>query len=93
MKPEVRHPSRVRVTSESVICVFCSDLDSLASSIGFAWLLSHKPTADTKTIALITTPREDFVLRAENLYALQLVGIKDDFQELLCPEDLPNPNL
>ncbi|KAH0831296.1 hypothetical protein J3R83DRAFT_13937 [Lanmaoa asiatica] len=69
------------------------DLDSLASSIGFAWLLSHIPTTNTRAIALITTPREDFVLRAENLYALELVGIKEDFQELLCPEDLPKPNL
>ncbi|KAG8216168.1 hypothetical protein J3R82DRAFT_8174 [Butyriboletus roseoflavus] len=69
------------------------DLDSLASSIGFAWLLSHIPTSDTKAIALITTPREDFVLRAENLYALQLAGIKEDLQEILCPEDLPKPNL
>ncbi|KAF8558601.1 DHH phosphoesterase [Imleria badia] len=69
------------------------DLDSLASSIGFAWLLSHRPITDTKAIALITTPREDFVLRAENLYALQSVGVKEDFQELLCPEDLPKPNL
>lgn len=69
------------------------DLDTLASSIAFAWLLSHKPTTDSKAIALITTPREDFVLRAENLYALQLVGIKEDLQELVCPEDLPKPNL
>lgn len=33
------------------------------------------------------------MLRAENVYALQLVGIKEDFQELLCSEDLPKPNL
>ncbi|KAF8128543.1 DHH phosphoesterase [Boletus edulis] len=69
------------------------DLDSLASSIGFAWFLSHKLNTDANAIALITTPREDFVLRAENLYALQLVGIKEDFRELLCPEDVPKPNL
>ncbi|KAG9310212.1 DHH phosphoesterase [Chiua virens] len=69
------------------------DLDSLASSIGFAWLLSHIPTSDTKAIALIRTPRKDFVLRAENIYALQLAGITEDFQALLCPEDLPAANL
>jgi len=69
------------------------DLDSLASSIGFAWFLSHIPTTDTKAIALITTARSDFVLRAENLYALQLAGIKEDFQELFCPEDIPKPHL
>ena len=72
---------------------FCPDLDSLASSIGFAWFLSRIPTTDTKAIALITTPRADFVLRAENLYALQSVGIKEDFKELLCPEDLPKSHL
>lgn len=33
------------------------------------------------------------MLRAENIYALQSVGIKEDFRELLCPEDLPKPNL
>ena len=76
-----------------MICTCCPDLDSLASSIGFAWLLSHISATNTKAIALITTPREDFVLRAENLYALQLVGIKEGFHELLCPEDLPKPNL
>ncbi|KAG6380334.1 DHH phosphoesterase [Boletus reticuloceps] len=64
------------------------DLDSLASSIGFAWFLSHKPNADANAIALITTPREDFVLRAENLYALQLVGIKEDIRELLYHNSL-----
>ena len=73
--------------------MFCPDLDSLASSVGFAWFLSHIPTTDTKAIALITTLRADFVLRAENLYALQSVGIKEDFKELLCPEDLPNSHL
>ena len=55
--------------------------------------MSRIPATDTKAIALITTPREDFVLRAENLYALQSAGIKEDFQELLCPEDLPKPHL
>jgi exopolyphosphatase len=69
------------------------DLDSLASSIGFAWLLSHESTTDTKAIAFIPTPREDFSLRAENLYALQSAGIKENFNELLCSEDVPKVNL
>lgn len=85
-------PVTLKLASFGDLC-FCPDLDSLASSIGFAWLLSHIPTTDTKSIALITTPREDFVLRAENIHALQLVGIKEDFKEILCPEDLPKPNL
>ncbi|KAF9232633.1 DHH phosphoesterase [Melanogaster broomeanus] len=71
------------------------DLDTVASSIGYAWLLSHAPTSETvgKAIALMTTSRQDFVLRPENVHALlQLAGIGEQFQELLCPEDLPKPN-
>ncbi|KIK93014.1 hypothetical protein PAXRUDRAFT_829421 [Paxillus rubicundulus Ve08.2h10] len=66
------------------------DLDSLASSIAYAWLLSH---TTAPAIALLTTACQDFVLRAENVYALQLAGIGEQFQGLLCPEDLPKPNL
>ncbi|KAF9224965.1 DHH phosphoesterase [Gyrodon lividus] len=71
------------------------DLDTLASSIGCAWMLSHTPTSqiDGKAIALITTSRQDFVLRPENIHALQVAGIGEQLQELLCPEDLPKPNL
>ncbi|KIK36733.1 hypothetical protein CY34DRAFT_811055, partial [Suillus luteus UH-Slu-Lm8-n1] len=42
-------------------------LDSLASALGYTWLRSK---ASGKVIAYITTPKEDFTLRAENLYAL-----------------------
>ncbi|KAG2134148.1 uncharacterized protein EDB93DRAFT_848392 [Suillus bovinus] len=48
------------------------DLDSLASALGYAWLRSN---TSGKAIAYITTPREDFVLRTENLHALGLAGI------------------
>ncbi|KIJ64753.1 hypothetical protein HYDPIDRAFT_89879 [Hydnomerulius pinastri MD-312] len=68
------------------------DLDTLASSIGYAWFRSQAPATETegKAIALIPTLREDFVLRPENIHALQLAKISDSFEELLCPEDLPD---
>ncbi|OJA12369.1 hypothetical protein AZE42_04346 [Rhizopogon vesiculosus] len=64
------------------------DLDSLASALGYAWLRSH---TSGKAIAYITTPREDFILRAENLYALGLAGIIQPFEELYCSGD-PMPS-
>ncbi|KAG1798615.1 DHH phosphoesterase [Suillus plorans] len=60
------------------------DLDSLASALGYAWLRSNK---SGKAIAYITTPREDFGLRAENLHALGLAGINHPFEELYCSGD------
>ncbi|KAG2128372.1 uncharacterized protein EDB93DRAFT_1184638 [Suillus bovinus] len=60
------------------------DLDSLASALGYAWLRSN---TSGKAIAYITTPREDFVLRAENLHALGLAGINQPFEELYCSGD------
>ncbi|KAH7883075.1 hypothetical protein F5I97DRAFT_1815765 [Phlebopus sp. FC_14] len=67
------------------------DLDTLASSIGYAWLRSHESSNEDqqKSVALMTTSRVDFVLRAENVHALQLARITDPYPELLCPEDLP----
>lgn len=64
------------------------DLDSLASALGYAWLRSN---TSGKAIAYITTPKEDFALRAENLYALGLVGINHPFEELYCSDD-PMPS-
>ncbi|KAG2095427.1 uncharacterized protein F5147DRAFT_718208 [Suillus discolor] len=61
------------------------DLDSLASALGYAWLRCN---TRGKAIAYITTPREDFVLRAENLHALGLAGIDHPFEELYCSGDL-----
>ncbi|KAG1759247.1 hypothetical protein EDD22DRAFT_995289 [Suillus occidentalis] len=62
------------------------DLDSLASALGYTWLRSK---ASGKAIACITTPKEDFTLRAENLYALGLAGINYPFEELLCHHKYP----
>ncbi|KAJ7628583.1 hypothetical protein FB45DRAFT_918684 [Roridomyces roridus] len=62
------------------------DLDSVASSIAYAWVRSEiekKPS-----IPLIQIAREDLVLRAENLYALGLAGIHDPGATLLCTTDI-----
>ncbi|KIM54076.1 hypothetical protein SCLCIDRAFT_1222295 [Scleroderma citrinum Foug A] len=66
------------------------DLDTVASSIGFAWYQAQYGAQDChrKAIALVPTPRADFSLRPENIHALALAGITDPFGELLCPEDL-----
>ncbi|KAG1759379.1 hypothetical protein EDD22DRAFT_906342, partial [Suillus occidentalis] len=64
------------------------DLDSLASALGYAWLRSN---TSGKAIAYIPTPKEDFTLRAENLYALGLAGINHPFEELYCSDD-PMPS-
>ncbi|GLB39781.1 putative DHH family protein [Lyophyllum shimeji] len=62
------------------------DLDSLASSIGFAWFQSevHKKP----TIPLLQLERDDLDLRAENLYALHQAGISDPKSQLLFLTDL-----
>lgn len=62
------------------------DLDSIASSIAFAWIQSevHKKP----TIPLIQIQRDDFQLRAENIYALNLAGIDSPQEQLLSISDL-----
>ncbi|KAK0486051.1 exopolyphosphatase [Armillaria novae-zelandiae] len=60
------------------------DLDSIASSIGFAWLSSQSST----TVPYIQIDKEDLALRAENLYALQLAGIDNPQEQLLLPNNL-----
>ncbi|KAI6132897.1 DHH phosphoesterase [Pisolithus croceorrhizus] len=67
------------------------DLDSVASSIGYAWYRSHAETRNIggKAVALMPMPRSDFSLRAENVYALAMASVHEPFDELLCPEDLP----
>ncbi|TFY53466.1 hypothetical protein EVG20_g10102 [Dentipellis fragilis] len=62
------------------------DLDSLASSIAYAWYATNAKR--TLTIPLIRTPRDDFALRAENQHALALAGI-DPARDLLCMDDAP----
>ncbi|KAJ7099687.1 hypothetical protein C8R44DRAFT_353809 [Mycena epipterygia] len=57
------------------------DLDSVASSIAYAWVQSE--IQKRPSIPLIQTARDDFNLRAENIYALKLAGITDPAQQLL----------
>ncbi|KAG6888277.1 hypothetical protein C0992_008958 [Termitomyces sp. T32_za158] len=62
------------------------DLDSVASSIAYAWILSevHKKPA----IPLLQMERDDLDLRAENMYALSLAGITQPKEQLLFLTDL-----
>ncbi|KAG6827952.1 hypothetical protein H0H92_009860 [Tricholoma furcatifolium] len=62
------------------------DLDTVASSIAYAWLQSevHKKP----TIPLLQLEREDLNLRAENTYALSLAGITQPKEQLLFLTDL-----
>ncbi|KAJ6588470.1 hypothetical protein B0H19DRAFT_978402 [Mycena capillaripes] len=62
------------------------DLDSLASSIAYAWVQSQiekKPS-----IPLIQIARDDLNLRAENMYALKLAGISNPQEQLLSISDV-----
>jgi exopolyphosphatase len=62
------------------------DLDTVASSLAFAWIQAE--TRKIPTIPLIQTERSDIGLRAENVYALSLAGLQHDVPELLCIDDL-----
>ena len=63
-----------------------TDLDSIASSIAFAWIQSvvHKKP----TVPLIQVERADLKLREENLYALSLAGLSENQDELLTLTEL-----
>lgn len=62
------------------------DLDSLASSIAYAYL--DNSLNANRSLALTLTPRKLMTLRPENLLALQQSNIPDSV--LLHPEDLPH---
>ncbi|KAF8892961.1 hypothetical protein BD779DRAFT_1669977 [Infundibulicybe gibba] len=64
------------------------DLDSLASAIAYAWILSNAATP-TPAVALIQTPPADLALRPENTHALSLAGVSDPPSALLTPSTLP----
>lgn len=59
------------------------DLDSVASSISYAWILSQSKDAAVQAVPLIQVERPDLALRAENAYALGLAGISEAQDELL----------
>lgn len=76
------------VTSSSHLLFFVLvDLDSIASSIAYAWVESevHK----RPTVPLIPMERQDLNLRAENIYALKLAGISKPRDQLLFLTDIP----
>ncbi|KAF9029500.1 DHH phosphoesterase [Hymenopellis radicata] len=60
------------------------DLDSIASSITYAWLQSQTRSA----IPYIQISKDDLALRPENIYALSLAGITDPKSQLLVPDDV-----
>ncbi|KAG5333487.1 hypothetical protein C0989_005689 [Termitomyces sp. Mn162] len=62
------------------------DLDSVASSIAYAWLLSE--VHNKPSIPLLQLERDDLDLRAENTHALSLAGITQPKEQLLFLTDL-----
>lgn len=68
--------------SDGVSNAVNTDLDSIASAIGYAVLSS-----DTKTIPLVQTPRGSLHLRPENLLAFSLASLDSDV--LLTSSEMP----
>ena len=66
------------------------DLDSLASSIAYAWVESE--VHRRPTVPLIPMHQGDLSLRAENIYALGLAGISRPGDQLLFLTDIPQLN-
>ncbi|KZP12518.1 DHH phosphoesterase [Athelia psychrophila] len=65
------------------------DLDSIASSIAYAWIRSRTPNVNV--VPLIPTKREDMRLRGENMHALSLAGLQSGCPEVLCVDEVPRP--
>lgn len=63
------------------------DLDTLSSSIAFAWFLNT--IKKIPAVSLVQTPRSDLHLRPENLSALELAGFDSTENALLCSDDIP----
>lgn len=83
MKREVVIPTQYNLTGAHYVS---TDLDSIASSIAFAWIQSevHKKP----TIPLIQMHRDDLTLRPENIHALSLAGLESPVSQLLTLTDL-----
>jgi len=64
------------------------DLDSMACAIALAWYTTN--IKKQSAIPLIQTPRSDLHLRAENLYAIGLVGLDTKNPEILCLDEIPS---
>lgn len=64
------------------------DLDSIASSVAYAWFAST--STGNPHIALLQTARRDLKLRPENIYAFSLASLTTELQELLCIDEVPS---
>ena len=73
-----------------LLTILLADLDSIASSIAYAWVESE--VHRRPTVPLIPMQREDLHLRAENIYALNLAGIYKPREQLLFLTDIPHLN-
>ncbi|KAI0672337.1 DHH phosphoesterase [Trametes maxima] len=62
------------------------DLDSIASSVAFAWYTSR--VKSRPAVPLTQTHRADLHLRAENLHTFELAGLQSD-SDVLCIDDIP----
>jgi exopolyphosphatase len=54
-----------------------SDLDSMASSVAYAWLLARQP-GELLTLPVINIPRGDFALRTEAVWLFREAGVQVD---------------
>jgi exopolyphosphatase len=62
------------------------DLDSIASSIAYAWVLSE--VKKIPAIPLVQVQHDDLNLRPENIYAFKLAGLTESLEELLTSSDV-----
>ncbi|SGY23088.1 BQ5605_C019g08894 [Microbotryum silenes-dioicae] len=65
------------------------DLDSLVSSIAFAYFLHIITPPKSLSVPLIMTARSDLYLRPENQFALEQANVPAE--ALLCIDDIPDP--
>ncbi|SCV71845.1 BQ2448_4539 [Microbotryum intermedium] len=65
------------------------DLDSLVSSIAFAYFLHIITPPKSLSVPLVMTARSDLYLRPENQFALEQANVPAE--ALLCIDDIPDP--
>lgn len=66
-----------------------SDLDSAASSIGYAYLQAKSNPQAVNIVPLIQVAREDIRLRPENEHAFKQATLNPTWEDLLCLDDVP----
>lgn len=62
------------------------DLDSISSSIAYAWVLSE--VKKIPAVPLVQVQHDDLNLRPENIYAFKLAGLTESLEELLTLSDV-----